>query len=285
MLASSPQCGAEPELEAMNQKKEPDTFHITRWAVGLYAVWILATYLLEGRILTLLRPEAVGARLTYAVVANILVGVIGAGLVLRAAVRRTSLGPARFGLRSPGRTAFSVALGLTVGFVAFVLQQPVTLAPTVIGNAFAQVWVVSVAEVLVCWVVLGKAVETSMIAAQSRLSPILAAWIVSAVAFGAYHFAHSAPFNTVPMVGFLSVVGLVTGAFFFGIGELYGTILFHNFLALKGVTDTLAEGGRLEHFGTLQLPLIATALIVTGALVAVDYMVRRQSDSSATFSA
>jgi hypothetical protein len=35
-------------------------------ATGLYLLWVLATYLLEGRIHTLLSPEAMGARLSYA---------------------------------------------------------------------------------------------------------------------------------------------------------------------------------------------------------------------------
>jgi hypothetical protein len=52
-------------------------------AVGLYMVWVLATYLLEGRIHTFLRPEAMGARLTYALVANVLVGIGGSALVIR----------------------------------------------------------------------------------------------------------------------------------------------------------------------------------------------------------
>lgn len=247
------------------------------WAVGLYGVWALVTYVLEGRLLTLLRPEAAGARLAYALLANILVGVVGAGLVLRSVVRRTGVAPLRLGLRRPGRTALSLVLGLGLGSAAFILQQPVTLAPAVIGNAFAQVWVVSVAEVLVCWAVLGKAVEVGANVAGSRWPRVLVAWAFSASAFGVYHFAHSPPFNTATMVALLAVVGLATGAFFYMVGELYGTILFHNFLALKGVTEALAEGDRLEHFGALQLPLIVTALIATGVLLAMDFCIRRAS--------
>jgi hypothetical protein len=138
---------------------------------------------------------------------------------------------------------------------------------------------VSMAEVLVCWGALGKAVEIGENIGGSRWPRLLGALIVSAVAFGVYHFAHSPPFNTAAMVSLLTVVGLITGAFFFIVGELYGTILFHNFLALKGVTDALADGGRLEHFSTPQLPLIMTALIATGVLLAVDLLVRKQSAS------
>jgi len=56
------------------------------WAFGLYGVWTETTYLLERRLLTLLRPEAIWGRLAYAVVANVLIGVVAAGLVLRALI-------------------------------------------------------------------------------------------------------------------------------------------------------------------------------------------------------
>lgn len=262
----------------MNREKRFSRPNLILWALGLFAVWTLTTYLLEGRLLTLLRPEATGARLAYAAVANVLVGMLGAGLLLRSFTGRAGVVPPRLGLRAPGRTLLSMTLGLGLGFGAFLLQKPVSLAPALVGNAFAQVWVVSVAEVLVCWVVLGKAVEVSMSAAGPRWAGLLVAWIVAAVAFGAYHFAHSPPFNTIPMIGLLTGVGLVTGAFFFAVGEVYGTLLFHNFLALQGVTEALAEGGRLEQYGTLQLPLIVTALVATGVLVAVDLFVRRQGE-------
>jgi hypothetical protein len=263
----------------MIRENEYARFRFILWAVGLYAVWTLATYVLEGRILTLLRPEAAGARLTYALVANVLVGIVGAGLVLRMGMRHAGGDPQRLALRSASRTIIGLALGLGLGFSAFVLQRPVTLDPIVVGNAFAQVWVVSVAEVLVCWAVLGKAVEFEAYVADSQRLRVFAAWLVSAVAFGVYHFAHSPPFNTVAMVSMLTVVGLATGAFFFIVRELYGTILFHNFLAMKGVTDALAEGGKLESFNTPQLPLIATALFTTGVLIATHLLLRRQAAS------
>jgi hypothetical protein len=46
-------------------------------AISLYLAWVLATYLLEGRIHTFLRPEAMGARLSYALIANVLIGIGG----------------------------------------------------------------------------------------------------------------------------------------------------------------------------------------------------------------
>ena len=56
-------------------------------AFGLFAVWTLATYLLEARFGTFLRPDAT-TRFVYTVVANVLIGTVGAALVIRALVRR-----------------------------------------------------------------------------------------------------------------------------------------------------------------------------------------------------
>jgi hypothetical protein len=52
-------------------------------ALGLYLLWVFVTYLLEGRIHTFQRPEAIGARLIYALVANIVIGIGGSALVIR----------------------------------------------------------------------------------------------------------------------------------------------------------------------------------------------------------
>lgn len=53
-------------------------------ALALYLLWVFATWFFEGRLLTFQRPEDVGARLTYALVANVLIGIAGSTLVNRA---------------------------------------------------------------------------------------------------------------------------------------------------------------------------------------------------------
>ena len=65
----------------------------------------------------------------------------------------------------------------------------------------------------------------------------------AALAFGLYHFAHSPPFNTLPMVSLLSAVGVATGIFFFLGGDLYSTIVLHNAFAMRGVIQVLDESG------------------------------------------
>lgn len=247
------------------------------YALGLFVLWSLATWLLEGRLLTLLRPEAARARLLYAVVANVLIGTVLAGAVLRRFVRRGAAAPAALGLASARRTGLGVLAGGALGMIVFVAQRPPTLEPVVLLNGFSQTLVVSIAEVLVCWAVLGGAVLASTRAIGSTAS-MAAALVVSAGFFGVYHFAHSPPFDSLRMVMLLTAVGLVTGIFFFTMRDVYGTVLFHNFLALTGVTRALAESDRLADFASVQRPLIGTAAASIVVLVLTDRLLVRAGE-------
>ena len=46
-----------------------------------------------------------------------------------------------------------------IGFVLFIVHGPVSLNPTVISNVFAQT-LPSIAEVVVCWFVVGASFES-----------------------------------------------------------------------------------------------------------------------------
>jgi hypothetical protein len=114
-----------------------------------------------------------------------------------------------------------------------------------IFNAHAQALVVSVAEVLVCWAVVGSVSESLLQDRGRWVSAILAA-VIASVLFGVYHFAHCPPFNTVGSVVLLTVIGLVTSAFFVS-RDVYGTIAFHNFLGIFGVIRALKASGVEDH--------------------------------------
>ncbi len=96
---------------------------------------------------------------------------------------------------------------------------------------------------------------------------ILAA-VVSSVAFGVYHFAHSPPFNAVGWVLLLTVIGLVTSLFYFVSRDVYGTIVFHNFAGVFGVIRSLESSGNLVSFERPVPPLLIMALVAIALLVA-----------------
>ncbi len=129
-------------------------------SVLVYLIWIIATYLLEGRILTLLRPEAAVDRIAYTVTANIFVGIIIAAWVLRSYLISGFVSHEQMGLRPIRHTLAAVVIAGVIGFILFVIQNPPTLNPIVIMNVYAQVLPVSVAEVVICWAVIGAGFES-----------------------------------------------------------------------------------------------------------------------------
>jgi hypothetical protein len=67
--------------------------------------------LLEGRILTLQRPEATGARLTYALVANNLIGIGGSVLVVRFLSNSGEISARQVWFRGPRHAQSSTPFG------------------------------------------------------------------------------------------------------------------------------------------------------------------------------
>jgi hypothetical protein len=241
-------------------------------AFGLFAIWTLATYLLEARVGTFLRPDAT-TRFVYTVVANVLIGTIGAALVIRGLVRRAELPRVTtYGIARPLRILVLVPLAAVVAALFLMSQQLPTSDPVILGNASAQVLVVSIAEVVVCWALLGAVLRNAL---GSGFVSTGIAVVSAALAFGLYHFAHSPPFNTPEMVLLLTVVGMATGIFFFLGGDLYSTIVLHNTFAIRGVIQALSESGNLTRYASPQLPLIATAIAAIVVLVIADVVLLR----------
>ncbi|WP_440009156.1 hypothetical protein [Halomicrococcus sp. SG-WS-1] len=248
-------------------------------AVGTYATWTALTWLLEGRIHTLPRPEAVTDRLVYTGVVNILVGTIVALLLVREFVASDFVSRSHLGFRSTPRAVVAALIGGTLGFTFYALQQPPTTDPVVVMNVFAQVLPVSIAEVVVCWVVVGGSVAALL--HHRGLNRYIAnggALVISSLLFGVYHFAHSPPFNTVEMVGLLSVVSVGTGLIYFVGHAFYGALAFHNFMALIGIVSSLSEAGQIGLYQQPLPPLLVTALVALIIVVGMERLFVNDAD-------
>ncbi|MGH7856250.1 MAG: hypothetical protein ACREQY_02895, partial [Candidatus Binatia bacterium] len=238
-------------------------------ALGMFVLWTLATWVLEGRRLTLLRPEAWLDRATYAVLANLVLGILVGLWVHRRLAGGGFIPPDRAGFRARRRTAVAVASALALGVVSYLKLGSASTDPVIAANVFAQVFAVSAAEVIVCWVVVGATIESAL-RDLGRPGSTLVALVSASIVFGLYHFGHSPPFNTWAMVGFLTIIGLLTGAFYFAVRDVYGTIVFHNFLATIGVLRSLEDAGLLSTLNDPAYPLFATALIAVSILASAD---------------
>jgi hypothetical protein len=243
-------------------------------SLGVFLVWTLATYLLEGRLLTFRRPEAALDRFIYTLIANVLIGTVGSIILVRFSILQTGVShPSFLGLIGVKKLILGIALGLVLGLVFFFINPFASRHPILILNAYSQVLVVSIAEVIVCWVLVGGSI------ANLGDNPvyIILAIIISSFLFGMYHFGHSPPFNTFKMVMMLSIIGLFTGVFYFFTRSIYGTVLFHTFLGMKGVTDALAKSRRIENYKSFQFPIVATAFIALMVLIVLDIMILRST--------
>jgi membrane protease YdiL (CAAX protease family) len=245
-------------------------------AFAIFAIWMISTYLLEGMLLTLQRPEAVINRLLYTVIANIIIGTLITIYFIKYNRKDNEIKLRKFGFRSMKYSIFAVILGFGAGFVMYFAQTPPSLNPIVIANAYAQVLVVTIAEILVCWVIMGSITEKVTKEKVGNTFSIILAILVSSLLFGFYHFAHSPPFNTLNMVILLTIIGIITSIFYFIVRDIYGTIVFHNFLGIFGVISALKATGNLAAYTTPIIPLFITAITAICILILIDYILIRR---------
>lgn len=241
------------------------------WPVAVYLVWTLATYLLEGRI-NLLQQPTIAGRYTYVLTANILIGTIGAIWVIRSLLSSQSVSLTQMGFKPLGRTVLTIVIVVVIGVVYLFLVRPATWSLLVIINGYAQVLTVSIAEIIVCWALVGASFE-SLAKSKGKVLSLLVGILAATVFFSVYHIGHSAPFNQVHMMLILLMPGIVTSLFYFISREIYATILFHNFQGTFGVLSNLKNPELLDR--PLYPLYFLVLLAVVGLIVADRFLARR----------
>jgi hypothetical protein len=245
-------------------------------ALSIYIIWVIATFILEGRIHLFQKVDPIG-RMTYVVIANIGIGIVLSAIAIRYLLKVRFLKPEQLGLsKSPLRTAAIIASAAVGGLALFMLQNPRTLEPLVVFNAFMQVLPVSIAEVMVCWALIGASFE-SLAKNNNNNSRIVSSVIVGAVAasvlFGIYHYAHSSPFNHTNMVLFLMLPSIASAVTFFLGRDIYATVIVQNFMGIVGVLSGLPN---LEVYKQPMVPIYALSAISIAALViSVSLMMKK----------
>jgi hypothetical protein len=242
--------------------------------IAIYLIWTLATYLLEGRISLLQKPDPLG-RFTYTVIANVAIGIVIAIWLLKPLISSRFLTIRQLGFQSLKRILIVVTIAGITGFVLFIVQHPVTLDPIVVLNIFAQTLPTSIAEVVVCWAAIGTTFE-SVARNMGRIISIIFGAAIATILFGLYHFAHSPPFNEPEMVLFIMYPGILTSLVYFIGRDIYATIIFHNFQALFGVMMNV----NITSFTQPAYPILIVAVVSMLVLVVVDlFLIRRTSRS------
>jgi membrane protease YdiL (CAAX protease family) len=240
-------------------------------AILIYFVWTLVTYFLEGRVDLLHKNDPVG-RLEYTIIANIIIGIVLPLIFVKYALSAGLFSTKQIGLRSIPNTVILTAVTGVTGFFLFYIQGPSTLNSLAITNVFLQTLPVSIAEVIVCWVIVGASVESLTNNRLGKKTSVILGLLISTAAFGIYHFAHSAPFNQPQLVFFLMLPGVLTSVVFFLGRNLYATIIFHNFQALFGVLASVPLSQMLQ----IQIPIVLLAGISIVTLIIIDKLVLRK---------
>ena len=129
--------------------------------IGLYLVWVFATYILEGRIELLHHNDPFG-RVMYTVITNMVIGTVIAFVTIKSAISFTKefVTLKQLGFRSIKYTVALIAIAGSIGFALFLIQHPASLNPIIIINVFSQTLPGSIAEVMVCWTVVGMFTES-----------------------------------------------------------------------------------------------------------------------------
>lgn len=259
----------------MNKKKESRIpLKLIAIALTAYVAWVASTYILEGRINLFQSVDPIG-RIAYVTIANIAIGTVLSMLALRYLLKSQFVRPEQIGLnKSRLRTALVIAAAIAGGLGLFILQNPRTMEPIVVFHAFMQVLPVSLAEVMVCWALVGSSFE-SLSRSKGRIASVLVGAVVASVLFAVYHYAHSPPFNQTSMVLFLMLPSIATAVTYFLGRDIYAAIIVQNFMGIVGVMAGLPD---LEAYRRPMVPIYAlSAVSVASLFVSVSVILRRAS--------
>lgn len=255
----------------MGDEEMSQTRKFVMMAGVLYLVWVIATWMLEGRTGLTLRPDPIG-RAEYVLIANVGVGIVLAVWVLHSFVSTRNVVLDQLGFRSVRRTLIAIVIAALVATIVFILQKPRSLDPIVVLNVFSQVLPTSIAEVVVCWAVVGTSFE-ALTKARGKIVSLLVGILASDLLFGAYHIAHSPPFNQLNMILFLMLPGLVTSLTYFLGRDLYATIVIENAFAMFGVMERID----LAFFTQPLFSIYALAIVSVLVLAVSDKLVLRHT--------
>jgi hypothetical protein len=264
--------GMGKSVSLQNRKVGSKATTAALWSIAMYLVWTLATYMLEGRI-NLLQQPTIAGRYTYVLIANVLIGTIGAIWVVRSVLSSQLVRLTQIGFRSFGRTVLTIVIAVVIGVVYLFLMRPAALPSLVIINGYAQVLTVSIAEIVVCWVLVGTSFEL-LAKSRGKFLSLLVGTLAATILFSVYHVGHSAPFNQIHMMLILLMPGVLTSLFYFISREIYATVVFHNFQGTFGVLSNLENP---EILNRPLYPLYFLVLLAIVTLIGSDMFLARRT--------
>jgi hypothetical protein len=190
----------------------------------IYGVWTLETYLLEGSIGLFLIFQPLSLIL-YTVFANIIVGIAIPVICLRSAFLSGGVNMFQIGFCSPLRTVPTTALTALLGYLYLITFTPFGTHRVALFNLLALVIPVAVAEVMICWVLIGTHIQAFVRKDGTGVSIIFSVAITS-ILFWLSFAAHSQPLNPPGALSHLLILGVAAALFFFVVRDVYASTVF-----------------------------------------------------------
>jgi len=210
-------------LSAFKAEKRHSVVRLLIIPFSLFIVWILETYLLEGSadLFVHFQPPLF---ILYTVFANIVVGIFIPVICFRSAFLSGAVNMFQAGFRSLRRTVSACALTAIFGYLYLITFTPAGADRFVPVNAIAFIIPPAVAEVMICWVLIGTHLQAYMRKGSAAISISLGV-VVTAVLFGISFAAHSPPLNRPDVIVLLCVIGAGAALFFFAVRDVYATVI------------------------------------------------------------
>jgi len=190
----------------------------------VYAIWLIAMYLLEGQIQLFQHPDPVGLIL-YTLVCCIAIGIVIPVVIIRSSFIRGDVTMPQLGFRSWYRTVSGVVLALLVIGLALALQGPFGTEKSVFFPVFLLLLPTGIATVMICWVLAGTHIQT-LVRSGGALLSIPVGVAITAILFGLASKAQF-PLATTPDTLFWHIVaGMAAAVFFFLVRDVWSTAVF-----------------------------------------------------------
>jgi len=224
----------------------------------LYAVWVLETYLLEGSVGLFWQPQPLPF-LLYTVFANGIVGTILPVMCLRSAFMSGAVNMFQAGFRSLRRTVLASGLTALSGYLYLATFTPSGTHAVALFNTFMFIVPAAVAQVMICWVLIGTHVQAYLRKGRTAVSITLGV-VVTAVLFGFSFAAHSPPLNQPDLLLLLSAIGAGAALFFFAVRDVYASVIFVACstmpVVLQGIDPVFTSEFIVSVYGAAALSLV-----------------------------
>ncbi|MDD1691134.1 MAG: hypothetical protein LUQ66_10780 [Methanoregula sp.] len=237
--------------------------------VLVYLIWVLETFLFEGRGQLFLRPDPAGIIL-YTATTCILAGLVVPVFLMRRAFVAGDVTMFHLGFRSLHRTGLAVVLTVLIIGAAVALANPFGTDRSAFAMAFLLLLPTGIASVMICWVIAGTHIQ-ALVRDGGVLPSISVGVVVTGILFGLTSRAQFPGAGTPDTLLWYISAGILVAIFFFAVRDVWAASV-----AVTGCLVYLAAGWLDATLLKQSTPVILlTALVTTGVLALVHWYLSR----------